>query len=204
MAADTLGLQLLAAVQRYETLRRRVDARAKDPSAVTSHTIAELGKALDLVRVAHEQVIEHRQRIEALQTDLIAQRARYWELFEEMPEPSLVTLPDTTILEANRAAAALFNVSQRFLTGKTLSIFVCEDRGRFLDESIRAARECITAEWRVKLRPRECGPLTVSMRIRGAGACLKWTVTPSAGSPAASRLAVATLQSGEQADRQSV
>jgi PAS domain-containing protein len=192
---DSLELQLLGAVQRYQRLQQRVDMRAKDPS-VTSHTIAELGRALELVRVAHEQIIEHRRRIEALQADLTAQRTRYWELFDEMPEPSLVTRPDTTILEVNQAAAALLNVSQRFLAGKTLSIFVCEDRGRLLDESTRIARECITAEWRVKLRPRECAPLTVSVHVRGDGACLKWTVTPPVASPAESRLAVAARRSG--------
>jgi PAS domain S-box-containing protein len=111
-------------------------------------------------------------------SELAARRARYWALFDEMPGPYLVTRPDTTITEVNRAAAELLNVSQRFLAGKTLSIFVNEDRGRFLDESTRVAREQVTADYRVKLRPRERAPLMVSMRVRGDGASLRWIVTP--------------------------
>ena len=98
------------------------------------------------------------------------------ELFDEMPDLYIVTRPDTTIVEVNRAAAELFNVSQRFLAGKTLSVFICEDRGRFLDESTRIAREKSTAELQVRLRPRERAPQNVTARVRGDGANLRWII----------------------------
>ena len=176
MTVDALELQLAAALQRYHTLQRRTESQSKDPGAVALRTLAELGTALEELRVAQEQIMENRRRTEELQQELAAQCAKYWELFDEMPDPYLVTRPDTTIVEVNRAAAELFNVSQRFLAGKTLSVFICEDRARFLDESARLAREKASAEWQVKLRPRERAPLAVSMRVRGDGVNLRWVV----------------------------
>lgn len=125
----------MGAVQRYRALQRRLKSRVKDPSAIGDRAIAELATALEELRIAHEQIIEDRRKSEELLAELTPQRARYWALFDEMPEPCLVTHPDTTIIEANQAAAELLNVSQRFLTGKALSVFVCEDRGRFLDRA---------------------------------------------------------------------
>jgi PAS domain S-box-containing protein len=179
VAVDTLELQLLGAMQRYQTLQRRLETRVKDPRAIGDRAIAELGTALEELRIAQEQIIEDRRKSEELLTELTAQRARYWALFDEMPEPCLVTHPDTTIIEANQAAAELLNVSQRFLTGKTLSIFVCEDRGRFLEESRRLARERDSVELRLKLRPRERAPLALCAQVRGDGSTLRWALRPA-------------------------
>ena len=173
MAVDALELQLASALQRLHTLERRAETQS-DNRTLLSRSLAELSTALEEVRVAQEQIIENRRRIEELQAELSAQAMKYWQLFDEMPEPYVVTRPDTVIVEVNRAGAELFNVSQRFLTGKVLSVFVCEDRGRFLDESGRIATERGSAEWRLKLRPRERAPLTVSATVRGDGSALRW------------------------------
>jgi PAS domain S-box-containing protein len=170
---DALELQLASALHRYTTLQRRAET-TRDAGGLLTRTLAELGTALEQVRVAQDQIVEDRSRLEQLQAELRAQLTRYWELFDEMPDPYLVTRPDTTILEVNQAGAQLFNVSQRFLAGKTLSVFVCEDRGRFLEESGRIAREKATSELRLKLRPRERAPLTITASVRGDGQNLRW------------------------------
>lgn len=174
MGVDALELQLASALQRFHSLQRRAETQAKDPGTLTVRALAELGTALEALRVAQDQIIEDRHRMEHLQAELTAQCSKYWELFDGMPDPYLVTRADTTIVEVNRAASDLLNVSQRFLAGKTLTIFICEDRGRFLDESGRIAREKETAELRVKLRPRERAPLWIGARVRGDGQHLRW------------------------------
>jgi len=187
VAVDALELQLAAALQRYHTLQRRIEHQQKDPGSVATRTLAELGTALEELRVAQEQIIENRRRMEEMQSELASQLTKYCELFDEMPDPYVVTRPDTTILEVNRAASELFNVSQRFLAGKTLSVFVCEDRGRFLDESTRIARDKSTADLQLKLRPRERAPQCVTARVRGDGTNLRWIFRLArAQSPAAS------------------
>jgi PAS domain-containing protein len=173
VAVDALELQLASALQRYATLQRRAKT-TRDAGGLLTRTLAELGTALEDLRVAQEQIVEDRFRLEELQSELRVQCTKYWELFDEMPDPYVVTRPDTTISEVNQAAAQLFNVSQRFLAGKTLSVFVCEDRGRFLDESARIARDKAAAELRFRLRPRERAPVTITASVRGDGQNLRW------------------------------
>jgi PAS domain-containing protein len=101
-----------------------------------------------------------------------------------MPEAYVVTKGDSTILEVNKAAAQLFNVSQRFLIGKPLSVFVCEDRAQFLATSARVAGDNSAVELVVKLRPRERAPLVVSARLSGEAGSLRWVLRPAAAAAA--------------------
>src|SRR5205823_8857536 len=130
------------------------------------------------VRVAQEQLIEGRTRMEQLQDELRRQYEKYWQLFDEMPESYIVSRPNSVILEVNKAAAQLLNVSQRFLVGKALSVFVCEDRGGFLAASAQAASSPDPMELTLKLRPRERAPLTVHARVVGDAEGLRWVLRP--------------------------
>lgn len=177
MALDSFELQLASALQRFNTLSRRAEAQG-EPSTLLARALADLGTALEEVRVAQEQLIEGRNRTEHLQEELRRQYQKYWQLFDEMPEAYVVSRADSTILEVNKAAAHLLNVSQRFLVGKTLSVFVCEDRGAFLTASARVATSAGATELTLKLRPRERAPLTVQARVVGDADGLRWLLRP--------------------------
>lgn len=193
MTVDSRELRLVSALQRFQTLQRRAE-RDRDNRTVLSQTLAELGTALEELRLAHEHIVEHCHRIEQLQAQLRDQQAKYWDFFDEIPDPSVVTAPDTTILEVNRAAADLLNVSQRHLLGKTLSVFVCEDRTRFLKESQRLTQQQEnSADLQLKLRPRERAPLVVRGRVRVDGANLRWILqaaAPNSNQPSPSKSAL--------------
>jgi PAS domain S-box-containing protein len=89
---------------------------------------------------------------------LEAERQRYQELFELVPVAYLVTDPLARVSEANRAAAALLDVEQRFLTGKPLAAYVAsgdrwgfrsmvnwlarDDGHRVTDRPLRLRRRC--------------------------------------------------------------
>ena len=178
MTLDSLELQLASALQRYNTLSRRAQAH-REPSTLLAKSLTELGTALEEVRVAQEQLIENRSRMELLQDELRRQYEKYWQLFDEMPEAYVVSRPDSTIVEVNKAAAQLLNVSQRFLIGKTLSVFVCEDRAAFLSTSARAAAAPEPLDVSIKLRPRERAPLTVRARVSGDEGTLRWILRPA-------------------------
>ena len=175
MAIDVLELQLASALQRFATLQRRA-ASDRDQSKLLGRALQELGTALEQVRVAQEQLIEGRQRLEAAQAELARERERYWQLFDQMPQPYVVTDPSSVITEVNRAAAQLFNVSQRFLVGKAMSVFVCEERGRFLSDISRLASEGRSSELAFKLRPRERAPVDVRATVGGDAAGLRWVL----------------------------
>ena len=177
MSLDSLELQLATAVQRFNTLRRRAET-VREPSTILVKSLAELGTALEEVRVAQEQLVESRTRMEQLQEELRQQYEKYRELFDAMPEAYVVSKADSTILEVNKAAAQLFNVSQRFLVGKTLGIFVCEDRTQFFAASQRASTEQDSIDIRFRLRPRERAPMTVEARVSGRNDTLRWVLRP--------------------------
>jgi PAS domain-containing protein len=177
MAVDALQLQLTSALQRFVSLQRRVEADHEQPKLL-GRVIEELEKALEEVRVAQDQLVENRLQMERLQGELARQYDKYWQLFDEMPQPYVITKPDSVILEVNKAASELFNVSQRFLVGKTLSVFVCEDRVRFLSETTRALTAGEPLELAIRIRPRERAPLDIAAKVSGDGASLRWVLRP--------------------------
>jgi len=182
VAVDALELQIVSALQRFSSLQRRVGSDPSDPTKLLDRAISELGSALEELRVAQEQIVEHRARAEELQVELSNQYRKYWLLFDRMPQPYLVTKPDSAIVEANRAAAELQNVSQRFLTGKILSVFVCEDRRAFLTEVLRVAPDT-TSEITFRMRPRERAPLTVVAHVSADEEALRWVLRVVAKTP---------------------
>jgi PAS domain-containing protein len=175
VSANSLELQLATAMQRFNTLQRRMDGEPGGSSTLLARALSELEKTLEEVRVAHEQLIDNRVRLAQVQDELSRQYEKYWQLFDEMPQPYVVTRSDTTITEANQATAELLNVSQRFLPGKTLSVFVCEGRTQFLQNVAAIAANPEAVELRLRLRPREKAPLDVSAKVRG-GEALRWVL----------------------------
>jgi PAS domain S-box-containing protein len=177
VSVDSLELQLASAQQRLATLQRRASAESAG-SKLLPRALKEAENLLEELRVAQEQLTEARRRLSDLQAELTKQYEKYWELFDDMPDAYVVTKLDSSIVEANRAAAELFNVSQRFLTGKPLSVFVCEDRSGFLRMLESVPEHSRRIELSFRLRPRERAPLNVSATIRADGASIRWVVKP--------------------------
>jgi len=187
---DALQLRLASAQQRFATLERRAGGGDQGESKLLPRALKEIESLIADLRTAQDQLVENRRRCDELQDDLAHHRQRYWDLFEMFPDPCVVTGADSMIVEANRAAAELFNVSQRYLVGKQLSVFVCEDRAGFLRaiEWVTPEREPIHVQF--KLRPRERAPLDVAAVVRADAGSLRWIVRPI-GAP--SRVARAEL-----------
>lgn len=178
VALDSLELQLAAALQRLNALQRRA-ATNREPAAVLDKALSELGTALEQLRAAQGQLIESRNQIEELHRQLRLQTDRYWRLFDAMPEPCVVTRSDSTITEVNKAAARLLNVSQRFLVGKPLSVFVCANRAEVLAGASRAAADGQALDITLRLRPRERAPLTVRGSVTGDAGPVRWILRSS-------------------------
>jgi PAS domain-containing protein len=104
-----------------------------------------------------------------------------------MPQPYIVTRGDTTITEANKAAAELLNISRRFLIGKTLSVFVSENRTQFLQDCARIA-DARSIDLKLRIRPRERAPTDVAATVRGSSESLRWVMRPLAAPDAAAAI----------------
>jgi PAS domain-containing protein len=171
---DALESRIASAFQRFTALQQQEQLERNGQGKQFRRALHELETALEELRAAHEQIVEGRHQLERVQSELVERCGKYWQLFNDMPQGYVVTRTDSTITEANRAAAELFNVSQRFLVGKTMSLFVCEDRADFLASLGFITPGQAPRDLHFRLRPRERAPLDVSARVAGDGDALRW------------------------------
>ena len=173
-------VQLTAAFRRLATLQRRVESL---PRHLVHQGVEETLRALEELRGAQGQLLAQREQIEATRAELRGEREKYQHLFDAAPHPYLVTDARLTILEANRAGAELFNISQRFLTGKALSVYIARERGRFIADAAQLAIAGESARWTLAIRPRERAPLNVDARVVAHalpdGLELHWRLRPA-------------------------
>ena len=138
MSAKISDRDLKRFVQQLEALQGRLDRLYQDAntSNVQSNLLPaafkELGIASEELQVAIEELLSQAEESAAIGVKLEAERQHYKDLFEFLPNACLETDTKGKIIDANRAAAKLLNVSQRFLVGKPLDIFLIKsDRRRF-------------------------------------------------------------------------
>jgi PAS domain S-box-containing protein len=146
--------------------------------------LRELGEALDELRASHEQIRDQCDAIAAHSAQIQSERARYLALLDGTPQPLLVTDAGTAILEANRPAADLLNISTKYLKGKPLSVFAAEDRAGFLQSVASAIQDSGVRSWKMRLRPRERSVVEVVVHVKrieavmSDGAALQWILAP--------------------------
>jgi PAS domain S-box-containing protein len=84
----------------------------------------ELGNASEIVQIAAEELYQQNEELIRTRDLVEAERQRYQDLFEFAPDGYLVTDAHGIILEANRAAEGLFNLSKQVIVGKPIINFV--------------------------------------------------------------------------------
>jgi PAS domain S-box-containing protein len=129
---DPFSRELRSARDRIAELQRRSGDEPRVGGGLLPEALAELDLAIEELSTTGEELRSQTDELAAIRTALEEERQRYQELFESAPVPYLVTDPMGRIGEANRAAAALFGVEQRFLAGKPLAAYVAgSDRWAF-------------------------------------------------------------------------
>lgn len=181
MRTESLQVQLKTALQRLAVLQRR--ARHLSPAAPPLQgTLDELEHAVERLEGIQQELTRYREEFGSLRDRLEGERRRYWEFLDAAKDAYLVTSADADILDANRAAADLFNISQRFLVGKNFSVFVCTDRAGVMSKARRLAEQGGYAEWNLSVRPREKAPFQVTCRVLAAHSgepTLRWVLRRS-------------------------
>src|SRR5690349_13809332 len=125
---------------KIQTLRQRVQSLYQQsgagvqPDTVLSRAFEELAHALEELQAA--DLALHQQRDEWLnkQAELELERQRYRDLFEHAPAGYLVTSTDGAIRQANSAALALLETSERAIVGRSLAFFVPDGQRRAFRE----------------------------------------------------------------------
>ncbi|HEX6751838.1 MAG TPA: ATP-binding protein [Longimicrobium sp.] len=176
-----LRTQITDARGRVADLRRRMEEAGLTTDPVGREVLEELLVALEELEVSDEELHAQNESLVASQLMLEAERQRYADLFHFAPDPYLVTGPDATVREANRAAASLLGIAGRAFAGKPLSVFVDRDELRAFREQVnRAARGHRIEAFEVTLVPRDGDPVRVACTVEAEarpgldGPVLRW------------------------------
>ena len=155
--------------------------------------IEELSVANEELALQNEELLQTRESVEK-------ERERYQDLFEFAPDGYLLTNRFGKILEANRAAALLVNVSQETLLGKTIAQFVApEERKAFrlrlakfhsalvdaeiapiMNPAERRGFRRLAEDWEIQLLPHHGPPFSVILSaanyLNGQEGLLRWSI----------------------------
>ena len=164
MNVNDFDRQIEASLQRLETIEQCANDSSSSAQDLLKEAIAESSIALEELHVAVEELQQQNRELLATRQQVEQERERYQELFEEAPDGYLVTNEQGIIQEANRAAATLLNVAQRFLVGKPLSIFIAQSaQNRFHLEALLKMPSL--QDWEINLQPRDGEPFPVAISV---------------------------------------
>lgn len=170
-----------------DTSENGITADAKPPRArgLLPQALEELQSSVEELRVAEEEMRVQNEELSRSRLRLEAERQRYQDLFEFAPDGYLVTDLAGTILEANRAAARLLNITPRFLKKRGLGTLVAvpdltEFQTRLQDLATPSVAS--TAEMTVHLRRRPSGQFPAAVTaafyqgLLGEAPTLRWLI----------------------------
>jgi PAS domain S-box-containing protein len=136
------------------------------PELLLPTALKELGTASEELQAAAEELIQQTEQLAATQAQVTAERQRYQELFEFLPNAYLLTDAQGKIQEANLAAATLFNVEPHLLKDKLLISFVPPlERQVFRAKLARLQQSDWVQEWTVCLQPRNGEPFDATLTV---------------------------------------
>ncbi len=173
-------MNVIMFTQQIEVMHRRLDELYRDANTsvklqpeLLPVAFKELGIVSEELQVAVEELQQQNEELASARVEVEIQRQRYQDLFEFAPSGYLVTDINGIIQEANRAAANLLKVSQRFLVGKPLIIFVVESERQVFHVKLSELQQVQHEEWVVRLVPRKGeffeAALTLARIIDGKG-----------------------------------
>ncbi|WP_375503298.1 PAS domain S-box protein, partial [uncultured Nostoc sp.] len=144
--------------QTQNNLKLWVEAQSAEIMQVNQ----ELQLALEELQVVEEELREQNEELAVARELVELERQRYQDLFEFAPDGYLVTDRAGIIQEANRAAAILLAVRQKYLVNKPFILFIAhQDRQTFTTRLNNRQQE---QEWEAYLKPQGGKAFRASIR----------------------------------------
>ncbi|MGJ5633435.1 PAS domain-containing sensor histidine kinase [Nostoc sp. CALU 1950] len=172
MNLDDLALQIHNMRQHVALLQRQSEQqKAQEDIELVTAVFREVHLALEELQLVNEDLKQQNEELSNAQQALVAQRQRYQELFEEVPDAYFFTDIKGVIQEANSAATTLLNISKSCLLGKLLEIFVLEKEIIAFHLKLNHLRDRTESpewkiqEWEVNLRPRDKTPIIAAVKV---------------------------------------
>jgi len=184
MKQEPFDRQITVAQNRLADLRHRVEALPEtERQGLLVEAAEELSVSLEELQVASEELRHQNEELAIARLRAETERQRYLELFDFAPEGYLVTDLDGKIQEANRAASSLLSVSQNFLPGKPLTVFVGkDDLNAFVTQLACLPTLGRLEDWEIPLRPRDRKPFPAAITVttvpgsHGKPSSLRWMI----------------------------
>lgn len=193
MNLDKFGEQIQEVLHRSQLLEDCVSESPRQHEHLLAQAFEELRTALEELRVAEEELRQQNEQLVLARQEIEVERLRYQELFEFAPDGYLVTDTYGKILEANRAAATMLNMSKKFLIGKALSSFIPEEECRaFRTQIIRLQEIEQIQDWEIRFQPRRGDIFDASLNLT--------TVKDREGQPVGWRWLVRDITTRKQAE----
>lgn len=163
-----LRLAALLKVPKAAPLQSKVLLR--ETSFEFQNSLPQLQIAPEKLCQIDEQEQQQQQKLTVTFAQTQRERQHYQDLFEAAPNGYLVTNLNGMIQEANRAAASLLCVSQKFLVGKPLDIFLAQTaRQVFLKQLAQIYLTTSPQQWEVQLIPDSGKPVEAVLKVAIAG-----------------------------------
>nr|WP_199339690.1 ATP-binding protein [Nostoc sp. FACHB-892] len=151
--------------------RQSEQEKTQEDIEVVTAVLKEVHLALEKLQRANEELQQQNEELSNTQQSLVAERQRYQELFEEVPDAYFVTDTKGLIQEANSAATTLLNISKSGLLGKLLGIYVLEKEIIAFHLKLTHLRDHAEIpdwkmqEWEVNLRPYNRTPIIAAVKV---------------------------------------
>ncbi len=159
MNMEMFTQQLQSLHERLAELYRGASASVQLESDLLPTAFKDLGTASETLEIAAQKLFQQTEELAVTRSRIEAERQRYQDLFEFMPDTYLVSDAQGKIQEANRAAATLFNLDRSFLANKLLVSFIPPQERQAFRSKLSRLHECHgVQEWTVRIQPRN-GPL---------------------------------------------
>jgi two-component system sensor histidine kinase VicK len=210
---DELALQIQNMRKRVALLQRQSEQeKTQEDIEVVTALLKEVHLALEELQRANEDLQQQNEELSNTQQSLVAERQRYQEFFEEVPDAYFVTDTKGLIQEANSAATTLLNISKSGLLGKLLGIYVLEKEIIAFHLKLNHLRDHAEIpnwkmqEWEVNLRPYNRTPIIAAVKVvairnqQGKLVGLRWILRDISES----KRTQGKLQWAEQAMRQAL
>ena len=140
--------------QQVDELHERMAKSRTQPPVSAVEATAELDTALEELQVAGEELRQQNEELITATQAVEAEHQRYQELFNFAPDGYLITDAAGIIREANHTAAALLHLSQSFLVGRPLLLFIAKaERASFLARLRQLQKSRGVEEWEACLQP---------------------------------------------------
>jgi PAS domain S-box-containing protein len=162
--SEQLPVKIRTLRQRVQSLYQQGGSNAQS-DALLSQAFDELAHALEELQEADQALAQLRDEWLLKQAELKLENQRYKDLFEYAPAGYIVTSIDGAIRQANLAALALLETSDRAIVGRSLAFFVPDGQRRAFREKIGALLQAtVPQEWEISMCSWEGTPLDARLR----------------------------------------